>query len=108
MKGASQCAPIAANIKPSYTNLIPPESLLLPSPALPLPKSRSNRIPNNQLLPLLKTRPQIPHTLIQSRGKNVTDIAKHALMLLHTQSLAQETDDGGEGLVGAEFEDALG
>jgi hypothetical protein len=29
-------------------------------------------------------------------------------MLFHTESLAQETDDGGESLVGAEFEDALG
>jgi hypothetical protein len=73
----------------------------------PSTKSRTQRIPHNQLLPLLEAAPQISNPLIQRRTKHTSHIAKHTLMLLHTQSLSQEPYDGRKSLIGAELEDAL-
>jgi hypothetical protein len=72
-----------------------------------LPKSRRKRIPYNQLLPLPKTRPKIPHALIQRRTKHIAHVAEHTLMLLDTQPLAQEPYYRCKSLVRGQFEDAL-
>jgi hypothetical protein len=53
-------------------------------------------------------RPQIPHALIQRRRKYTPYIAKHTLMLLQPQLLAQEPHNRVEALVRRELEHALG
>ena len=73
-----------------------------------LPKSRSQRIPHNQLLALPKAAPQVPDSLIQRRTKHIAHVAKHTLMLLDPQSLPQKTYYRCERLVGGQLEDALG
>jgi hypothetical protein len=57
---------------------------------------------------LLKTTPEIPYALIQTRAKYITHIAKYTLMLLDTQSLAKKPYYRCESLVGRQLEDALG
>jgi hypothetical protein len=103
-----------------------PSSPLLPPP--PHPNAGASAYPTTNSSPCLKHyntyhklahlppkslknntyRPQIPHALIQRRRKNTPHIAKHTLMLLQPQFLAQKPHNRVEALVCRELEHALG
>lgn len=64
------------------------------TPSFTSPKTLRQTIRNHQLLTGPEAPPQIPHPFIQARRKHLIHIAKHRLMVLQLQSLAQELDNG--------------